>query len=55
VIGQYGSLALISTDEKMQVAITTDKELVLYSDVTVRWDGGKATGMLYERRRPATS
>ena len=49
VIGQYGSLALISTDEKMQVAITTDKELVLYSDVTVRWDGGKATGMLYEK------
>ena len=55
VIGQYGSLALISTDEKMQVAITTDKELVLYSDVTVRWDGGKATGMLYEKTPTGSS
>jgi len=49
VIGQYGCLALISTDEKMQVSITTDASLALYSDVTVRWDGGKATGMLYEK------
>ena len=49
VIGQYGALALISTDEKMQVVITTDQSLVLYSEVTVRWDGGKATGMLYEK------
>lgn len=49
VIGQYGVLALISTDEKMQVMITTDQQLTLYSEVSVRWDGGKATGMLYEK------
>ena len=49
VIGKYGALALISTDEKMQVEITTDQTLTLYSNVTVRWDGGKATGMLYEK------
>ncbi len=49
VINQYGALALISTDEKMQVAITTDQTLTLYSKVSVRWDGGKANGMLYEK------
>lgn len=49
VIGKSGALALISTDEKMQVAITSDQQLTLYSNVSVRWDGGKATGMLYEK------
>ena len=49
VINQYGALALISTDEKMQLTFTTDQSLALYSKVTVRWDGGKATGMLYEK------
>ncbi|NLI53783.1 MAG: biotin/lipoyl-binding protein [Clostridiales bacterium] len=49
VIGQYGALALLSADERMQVSIETDADLTLYADVTVRWDGGSATGMLYEK------
>jgi multidrug efflux pump subunit AcrA (membrane-fusion protein) len=49
VISQYGMLALISTDEKMQVSIITEAQLSLYSNVTVRWDGGKAKGILAEK------
>jgi len=49
VIGEYGALALLSTDGKMQVVIETTADLALYSNVSVRWDGGKATGMLYEK------
>ncbi|MBA4347548.1 MAG: hypothetical protein C0413_01695 [Clostridiales bacterium] len=49
VISQYGALALISSDEKMMVAIETDAQLSLYGNVSVRWDGGKAEGMLYEK------
>ncbi len=49
VINQYGVLALLSTDKKMQVSFTTDQTLALYSKVSVRWDGGKATGMVYEK------
>jgi HlyD family secretion protein len=49
VIGKYGMLALISTDEKMQLFITTEVQLSLYNDVTVRWDGGKAKGILAEK------
>lgn len=49
VIGRYGALALLSADERMQVSITTDAALTLYSDVKVSWDGGSATGMLYEK------
>ncbi|MEZ4627593.1 MAG: hypothetical protein R2912_05735 [Eubacteriales bacterium] len=49
VIGEYGALALISTDEKMQLEIATNEPLALYSDVSVRWDGGKATGMIYQK------
>ena len=49
VIRENGALALISSDEKMQVTIETTASLTLYSDVSVRWDGGKATGMVYEK------
>ena len=49
VINQYGALALLSTDKKMQLSFTTDQTLALYSKVSVRWDGGKATGMVYEK------
>ncbi len=49
VINQYGALALLSTDKKMQLSFATDQSLALYSKVSVRWDGGKATGMVYEK------
>ena len=49
VINQYGVLALLSTDKKMQLSFATDQTLALYSKVSVRWDGGKATGMVYEK------
>ena len=49
VISQYGMLALLSSDELMQVTIETSAPLKLYSDVSVRWDGGKVKGMVYEK------
>ena len=49
VIREFGALALLSSDEKMQVALESDAQLTLYSKVSVRWDGGKATGMLAEK------
>lgn len=49
VIREFGALALLSSDEKMQVSFETDAQLSLYSKVSVRWDGGKATGMLAEK------
>ncbi|MEZ4628051.1 MAG: efflux RND transporter periplasmic adaptor subunit [Eubacteriales bacterium] len=49
VISEYGALALLSSDEKMMVTIETDAQLPLYSSVSVRWDGGKAKGMLFEK------
>jgi HlyD family secretion protein len=49
VIGEYGVLALLSSDERMQVEINSESKLDLYSSVTVRWDGGSARGMVYEK------
>ncbi len=49
VIGANGALALISADEMMQVEIASAGSLPLYSNVQVRWDGGKAKGMIYEK------
>ena len=49
VIREHGFLALISSDEKMQVSLETTAELALHSEVTVRWDGGEATGMVFEK------
>lgn len=45
-ISQYGALALISSDEKMQVSFDSEADLALYSSVTVRWDGGEAEGLV---------
>lgn len=49
VIGQHGALALISSDEKMSLEIQTEAALTLYSEVSVRWDGGQGTGMVFEK------
>ncbi len=49
VIREFGALALLSSDEKMQVSLETDAQLTLYSKVSVRWDGGKTTGMIAEK------
>ena len=43
-IGSYGALALISTDERMQLSITSNAKLDLYSEVKVVWDKHHATG-----------
>ncbi|MEZ4509332.1 MAG: hypothetical protein R2881_06775 [Eubacteriales bacterium] len=51
VISEYGA-GLLSSDEKMMVTIETDAQLLLYSSVSVRWDGGKP-GMLFEKTATA--
>ena len=43
-IGTYGALALISTDERMQITISSTAKLDLYSEVKVVWDKDDATG-----------
>jgi len=48
-IAQYGALALISSDELMQVAIETDAALSLYSSVTVTWADGSAEGTIAQK------
>lgn len=45
-ISRYGALAILSTDELMQVTIESSAELPLYSEVNVRWDGGEADGTI---------
>lgn len=49
IIDEYGALAILSTDGKMQMEITTTQQLVLHSDVTVKWNGGSADGILAEK------
>jgi multidrug efflux pump subunit AcrA (membrane-fusion protein) len=49
VIGQYGMLALLSSDDLMQVKFASESSLGFYSNVTVRWDGGSAKGMIQEK------
>ena len=49
VISDYGTLALLSADGLMQLEITTTEQLTLHSDVTVRWDGDSADGMIAEK------
>ena len=49
VIDEYGALALISSDDRMQVEITTAAQLELYSTVSVRWDGGSAEGTVFQK------
>ena len=49
VISDYGALAILSTDGKMQLEIASTQKLVLHSDVTVKWDGDSADGILAEK------
>lgn len=48
-IAQYGALALISSDELMQVEIQTDTALSLNSAVVVTWADGSAEGMVAQK------
>ncbi|MEA4870129.1 MAG: HlyD family efflux transporter periplasmic adaptor subunit [Christensenella sp.] len=48
-IGEYGALAILSTDGKMQLEIAAAQQLVLHSEVSVKWDGGSADGLVEER------
>ncbi len=48
-IAQYGALALISSDELMQVEIQTDIALSLHSTVTVVWADGSAEGTVAKK------
>ena len=48
-IAEYGSLAIISTDELMQVEIATTQDLTISSDVTVKWQDGSDTGKVTEK------
>jgi len=49
VVSEYGTLALLSADGLMQLEIASTEQLTLHSDVTVRWDGGSADGMISEK------
>jgi multidrug efflux pump subunit AcrA (membrane-fusion protein) len=49
VIRDHGALALISSDEKMSIEIETATTLALYSEVTVRWEGGEDKGTVYKK------
>jgi len=49
IIGEYGALALLSTDGKMQLELVTTQQLTLHADVTVRWDGDSADGTIYAK------
>ena len=49
IIDEYGALAILSTDGKMQLEITTTQKLVLHSDVTVKWDDDSADGIIAEK------
>lgn len=49
VIRSYGALAILSTDERMQVEIASSAELALYSEVSVRWDGDDAEGLVFAK------
>lgn len=45
-VSQYGALAILSSDELMQVNLTTDAELALYAKVKVVWAEGERTGRI---------
>lgn len=49
VVSEYGTLALLSADGLMQLEIASTEQLTLHSDVTVRWDGDSADGMISEK------
>ena len=48
-VGEYGSLALISTDGLMRVEFDTEKTCELFIRVTVEWEGGFARGEIAAR------
>ncbi|MDO5379083.1 MAG: biotin/lipoyl-binding protein, partial [Clostridia bacterium] len=48
-VNQYGSLAILSTDGMMQVALKTEAKLTLNASVQVRWNGGSETGKVASR------
>lgn len=43
-IGEQGALALISADGLMKIGVTTDQELALDTEVTVKWSDTSKTG-----------
>lgn len=43
-VNQYGALAILSTDGLMQVELKTSQKLSLNAEVSVKWNGGSATG-----------
>ncbi len=45
-INEHGCLAILSTDEMMQVDVVTDKKLSLNAEVEVKWNGGTADGVV---------
>lgn len=49
VVNRYGALAILSTDGMMQVALQTDKELSVNTEVTVKWNDGSASGKVASR------
>lgn len=48
-VNTYGSLAILSTDELMQVKLKTDSVLALNAEVTVKWNGGSENGKVASR------
>ncbi len=51
-VAEYGALALISTDNLMQLVLETTGELTLSAEVEVRWEGGSETGIVAEKTPP---
>ncbi len=49
VIGEQGALAIVSTDGLMKIEITTEQELALHSEVTVKFPGTSKTGEVARR------
>ena len=48
-VNMHGALAILSTDQLMQVALETDSVLALNAEVTVKWNGGSEDGKVASR------
>jgi len=48
-VNTHGSLAILSTDEMMQVELKTHSVLALNAEVTVKWNGGSDDGKVASR------
>ncbi len=46
VMKEYGALALLSSDDKLQVKIASDAELAIGKNVTVTYEGGRQNGTI---------